>query len=71
MIDIISISVDEVTVSLADSLLTTLDVETGLALPAHHQVLVVADQAGAEMAIGGWVGRRWKDVLWTVSWTVG
>ena len=54
----ISISVDEVTVSLADSLLTTLDVETGLALPAHHQVLVLTDQAGAEVTVwcrvGGW-----------------
>ena len=45
--------------------------ETGIALPAHHQVLVVADQAGAEVT--GWcrVGRGRQDVLRTVGGAVG
>ena len=54
-----------------DSVLTTLDVEAGLALPANHQVLVVGDQAGAEVT--GWcrVGRGREDVLRTVGGAVG
>ena len=42
--------------------------ETGLALPAHHQLLVVADQAGAEMTGWCWTGRRREE---TVSGAVG
>ena len=58
-------------VTLTDFLLTTLDVEAGLALAAHHQVLVVADQAGAEMTAGCGVGRRGEDVLRTGGGAVG
>ena len=57
--------------TLVDSVLTTLDVEAGLALAAHHQVLVVADQAGAEMTAGCGVGRRGEDVLRTGGGAVG
>ena len=45
--------------------------ETGIALPAHHQVLVVADQAGAEETGWCWVGRGREGVLRTVSRAVG
>ena len=45
--------------------------ETGLALPARHQVLVVADQAGAEVTVWCWVGRGRQDVLRTVGGAVG
>ena len=49
----------------------TLDMKTGLTLAAHHQILVLTDQAGAEMTGGGGVGRRRQTVLRTMSRTVG
>ena len=54
-----------------NSLPAALEVETGLTLGAHHQVLVVTDQTGAEMTTGDGVGRWWEAVLRTVSRTVG
>ena len=45
--------------------------ETGIALPAHHQVLVVGDQAGAERTGWCWVGRGREEILKTVSGAVG